>query len=385
MAASETIRLDVVKTMKSDHRLAVTLDVSAVPYGRGVSRYTSNLARELAARPDVDLHLWGTSWGQYSQLQQWVAEFGSHVHKHVWRLPPSLIKRSWRKMNWPVAEQMTAGVQVFHAWDWQIPPVSNTPQVVTIHDLAYRLFPETAHPQVKAQYDWLLDEAEKRSDLHIIAVSHATKSDIVNLTAIPPERITVVYEALPQEAAIVPSEEEQQNVLQQRTLQKPFLLAVGTTEPRKNLRRVIEAWRPWKNELDLVIAGAAGWDNLPQEEGIRYLGYVTPVELASLYRKARALVYVSLYEGFGLPLLEAYFHQCPVITSALSSMSEIAGPAAVLVDPYDVEGISAAIGNMQSLSDAARRIQQSQMRETLGNFSWQRAAEETVRVYRKVL
>lgn len=373
----------MLKQPMSHHEaLTVLLDVSALPYGRGVSRYTSNLAQALAARPDVNLGLFGASRAHFDQLNSWAETFAPDVRKHIWKLPPRLFQVFWRLAGIPKIEWIDPSAQVFHAWDWQLAPVGRVPQVVTIHDMAYRLFPETAHPDVKAQYDRLVATLEAQPSIHVIAVSQATKSDILNLTAISSDRVHVVYEALPEEARYVPSEEERSAVLVQRKLHKPFLLAVGTTEPRKNLQRVIDAWKRIRDRYDLVIAGAEGWGKLEHLTGIHYLGYVSPSELASLYRSAHALVYVSLYEGFGLPILEAYFHRCPVVTSHVSSMAEIAGPPAVLVDPYNIDMIAEACLAIEDSGSSARKRRIRDMDKVLDSFSWTRAAEETTQVYR---
>lgn len=368
--------------MAHPETLSVMVDISSLPYGRGVSRYTSNLVKSLSARPEIALSLFGVSRGHYEELYDWAIQYGSAVTKHVWKLPPSWLHLSWRLAKFPSLALIEPSAAVFHAWDWQLAPQGKVPQVVTIHDLAYRLFPETAHPDVQSQYDRLITTLERQSEIQVIAVSEATKTDILNLTAISPERVHVVYEALPEEARIVPSETERAAVLVQAGLHKPFLLAVGTTEPRKNLRRVIEAWKKVKDRFDLVIAGAAGWDQLEKSPGIHHLGYVSAAELAVLYRSAHALVFASLYEGFGLPILEAYYHQCPVITSNVSSMAEIAGPPAVLVDPYNPAMIAEACLAIEEPGSAARKRRVKDMNSVLEKFSWQRAAEETSHVYR---
>lgn len=286
-------------------RLSVMLDVSAVPYGRGVSRYTSNLAAALSNRLELDLTLFGYSARQYGVLKQWSNEFGSQVQKRIWKFPPSLLEKLWVTTGVP---SPVRGVDVYHAWESQLPATGKVPFVVTIHDLAHMIFPKVAHPKVVQRYQHLLWRLKKDERAQVIAVSHATKQDILNLTDLTPERIHVVHEALPQEARIVPSEEELITTRRQLELRKPFLLFVGTTEPRKNLKNIIAAWKKVRKEFDLVIAGARGWDDFKLEEGMHVLGYVSPTELACLYRLASALVFVSLYEGFGLPVLEAYFH-----------------------------------------------------------------------------
>lgn len=365
----------------STDALSVMIDVSSLPYGRGVSRYTSNLAQALAARRDIDLTLFGYSSRQREKLQQWMSEYGSHVGKQLWPLPPSVMHKAWQWVGGP-NPAWRSSASVYHAWDWQLAPVGQrVGQVVTIHDLAHRLFPGSVPARLEAQYQLLLDTLEEETHIQIIAVSAATKKDIVNLTSIDPERIHVVMEALPEEAKVVPAEEHIEKTLHKFSLEKPYFLTVGTTEPRKNLNRIIQAWRTMHGDFDLVIAGAQGWDTLPQEEGIHYLGYVDGFELASLYRRAQALVYTSLYEGFGLPILEAFWHECPVITSLVSSMPEVAGKAAELVDPYDVEGIAASMEKIANENEEQKKQRQDRMSRQLHKFSWERAAEETLAVY----
>lgn len=363
--------------------LHVTIDVSSVSYGRGVSRYTTNLVHALSARPDVELTLFGRSLRQFSFLSRWASEFGSRVHPRILPVPPQIFDKGWAKLGMPKIEWLAPKTQVYHAWEWQMAPLSRVPQVVTIHDLAHLLYPETAHPKVVAQFDQLLRTLEQQS-WPIIAVSEATRKDILNLTSISADRITVVHEALPEEAKVVPGEKESDELVAKFGLHKPFLLAVGTTEPRKNLPRVIAAWKPLADEFDLVIAGAAGWDTLEKHEGMHLLGYVEPDSLAALYRKAHCLVFASLYEGFGLPILEAFFHGCPVITSRVSCMPEVAGNAAFLVDPYSEKDIRRAIEAIP-VSQKERNRVQKRMADQLAKFSWDRAAQQTLEVYKKAL
>lgn len=359
------------------------IDISSLPYGRGVSRYTSNLVQSLIDQEGVEVSLFGYSARQYSQLLEWAEQYGSRVKSTLWPIPPTVLHWAWRTFRFPPPTLMQEKKDIFHAWDWHLAPIGSVNQVVTIHDLAYKLYPETAHPKVVAMYDRLLATLEQHPEIQVIAVSQSTKNDIVNLTAIPLEQITVIYEALPREAEYVPSAEEVSTVKNSLPGKKPFLMTVGTTEPRKNLGRVIEAWKKIRDQFDLYIIGAEGWDTLSQEKGLYYLGYVEPTRLASLYRLAHALVYTSLYEGFGLPILEAYYHECPVITSQISSMQEIAGDGAVLVDPYSVEAIAQACVSLEKKESVARKQRVEKMRQTLQSFSWDRAAKETLQVYKK--
>lgn len=364
--------------------LRVVIDVSSVPYGRGVSRYTSNLVHELAARPDIDLTLFGVGWSNWDHLREWTTQFSAHTK--LVKLPPQLWHFLWGKLHFPPLTLLFPQAQVFHLWEWEEPPVGSIPLVVTIHDLAYRLYPETTHPQVQERLDGVLRMLEQNPSVKIIAVSDSTKADIINLTSIDPSRITVIPEALPEEAKRVPSSTEVQEVIEKLQLPKHYFFAVGTTEPRKNLNRVVQAWKEnHPEDEELLIAGARGWDELTDVPGVRLLGYVSDTELAVLYRKAQALVYPSLYEGFGLPVLEAFFHDCLVITSRVSSLPEVSGQAAFLVDPYNEQEITQAMREVRSLSsnDRMRRVELG--RRQLSKFDWADAAEKTLEVYRKAV
>jgi glycosyltransferase involved in cell wall biosynthesis len=365
--------------MNNPNSLHVMIDISAVPYGRGISRYTSNLVTELAQQNGLEMSILGYSRGHYRQLRKWSDSLPKHIHKTIWPYPPTLIERMWQITKQPLPS--LRDVDVIHAWDWRLWPVKNIPQVVTIHDLAYKLFPHTAHPRVKTHYDQLLAQLERSNSARVIAVSHATRADILRLTKIPVDRVHVVYEALPEEARVVPSEETIAKVKQANQLEKPFWLFVGTTEPRKNLTNIIAAWKQVKDQFDLVIAGAAGWDEYEVIPGMHILGYVEGSDLAALYRLAHVLVYPSLYEGFGLPILEAYFHNCPVVTSRNSAMAEIAGKPAILVDPVKPGEIAEAAVAIEAPGTRARRQRERDMQTILKQFSWERTARETRDVY----
>lgn len=368
--------------MRATDPLKVVIDVSSVPYGRGVSRYTSNLVHELAARPDVDLTLFAVGWSHWQHLKDWSQQFS--VRRSLWRIPPQMWHFLWNTLRFPAVSWLFPRAQVFHAWEWEKPPRGKVPVVITIHDLAYRLYPEASHPQVQQRLDAVLKELEENANAEIIAVSESTKHDILNLTSISPERITVIAEALPDEAKRVPSSQETKEVIKKLQLPEKYFLAVGTTEPRKNLKRIVEAWsHSHPPQEELLIAGAKGWDELTDVPGVRLLGYVSDTELAVLYRQAQALVYPSLYEGFGLPILEAFFHDCLVITSRVSSLPEVAGEAAFLIDPYSISEMEETFDKVRELTERERLHRQKLGQKQLTKFTWASAAEKTVEVYRK--
>lgn len=364
--------------MSEMKKLPVTLDVTPVVYGRGVSRYTSNLARALANNRQVELTMFGSNWGLWPQLKGFADTMEAHVDNSFWKLPPWFLRSSWSLTGLP---KPLTNQGVFHAWDWQVPPWKKVGLVVSIYDLAYKIFPQTAHPKIKRHYDHLISQIEASPNIHVITTSQASREDILRLTKIDEQRVHMVYPGLPTEAQIVPTEDEMQVVKSKFDLHKPFLLFVGTTEPRKNLKNIIAAWEKVKDQFELVIVGAQGWDNFEVKAGMHVLGYVSSAELAALYRQAQALMYVSLYEGFGLPILEAYFHRCPVITSNCSSMSEVAGSPAVLVDPQNPEEIAEAVISLEDKSSKARQRREEDMQQVLKQYSWERTAQQTIAVY----
>lgn len=355
--------------------MKIAIDVGAVPYGRGISRYTTNLVAALSKIKNADLRLFGSSWRQKQLLKDFSVQTGLERQSVFWPYPPSVMQILWN--DWHVAspESELGFPDIFHSWEYQ-PPLRNAALVSTIHDLAMLRFPETAHPELlrvhKSSWKRLKQEAKA-----IIAVSQSTKRDIVELLNIDESRVHVVLESLPKEskAAIKPQQIPLQ--LAQLRIDRPYILFVGTTEPRKNLRRLIEAWKPLSKDCDLVIAGAQGWESLPSLPHLKVLGQVNAMQLAALYAGARLFAYPSLYEGFGLPILEAFYYGAPVLTSNTSSMPEVAADAAAYCNPMEVESIRKGIE--QGLQHRKKFIRAGNRR--LEFFSWKKVAKETMQVY----
>lgn len=372
--------------------MQIGIDVTSLTYQRGVSRYTANLVRALTASSH-HLHLYGYAGRGHSQLSdltQLVAGNQPNVTITIQRIPPSVQSWLWQFGLNKVATTLPQ-IDVFHSWDWLQPPDKNLPLVTTIHDLALLKFPETAHPKIAAMHQRAWNVLKKRPAAQIIAVSHATKKDIVSLLEIEPNRVHVVYEALPTETISSMDTLTEERIDQIRTklhLTTPFLLFVGTREPRKNVLKLIEAWQPLASEYDLLIAGDTGWD-LSADHGFkhqpRFLGRVSDSELAVLYEHAAIFVYPSLYEGFGLPILEAFSHGTPVVTSNLSSMPEVAGNAAELVDPHSADSIQAGITTIlnETKTEAQTRLKKMILRLHL--FDWQTVATQTLTVYNQAI
>jgi len=378
--------------------LRVGIDITSTIYHRGVSRYTTNLVRCLLTSPKVRVSLYGSSLRQRQQLIQ-IAERlkkeagNAKAETSIQAYPPSMFNFLWNKMHFPKIRSVLPNIDLFHSWDWMQPPDHDLPLVSTIHDLAILKYPETAHPKVLQMHrqSWKILKQRKAT---IIAVSRATKNDIIEHLDIPDERVHVIHEALPLEVKMVNdrlSEDLFEEIKKQLQLTRPFILFVGNREPRKNLKNLIEAWQPLQKNLDLIIAGESGWDDTENKmyqnlsDHLRFLGRVDDKQLSVLYAEAKLFAYPSLYEGFGLPILEAFHHGTPVVTSNVSSMPEVAGNAAELVDPLSAESIRAGIEKILAENTDQERQRLQKMIIRLQMFNWQDVITQTINVYQQTL
>jgi len=368
----------------------VGVDVTSLIYDRGVSRYTANLVRGLLHFSQLDVSVYGVSFRQYKKLLAKVDELEAPYHfKHraLRHVPVELVERLWQMGLSPIRKHLQ-GIDVFHSWDWLQPPDKDLALVSTIHDLAMLHFPETAHPKVLKAHQRAWRQLKKHS-AHIITPSLATRKDVVEKLGFAPHQVHVVHEALSEKLVKLAqnlTEAEYETLKTKLKLDQPFILFVGTTEPRKNLKRLVEAWQPLAKDYQLIIAGAKGWDKLETDlPNLRFLGPVSDKELIVLYTEASLFVYPSLYEGFGLPILESFYFGTPVVTSNNSGMLEVAGNAAELVDPLDVKSIRAGIVKVLNEDKEAESIRRQRMVIRGQMFSLKQMTKETVKVYQLAL
>ena len=259
-------------------------------------------------------------------------------------------------------------LDVVHCTTYRAPLRSGVPVAVTVHDLAVLRYPQF-FPAWTRLYASTLLRRVLRAAARIVAVSEFTKREVVELARVPPERIVVA-----------PNATDERFTAEGPRATGDYVLAVGTLEPRKNLARLLEAMR--RLDVELRVVGARGWGGVDvpaQADGVRWLGEVPDDELAALYRGAQCFVYPSLYEGFGLPVLEAMRSGTPVVTSTGTAMEEVAGDAAELVDPLDPESIANGIER----AIARRRELVGRGLERARRFTWAAAAEANARAYRE--
>ena len=276
-----------------------------------------------------------------------------------------------------------------HVVPFVLQPARLPASVVTIHDLGYHLFPD-AHPWRQRLYLEASTRWSARAATAVIAVSQATATDLHRFYGTPAAKMTVVHEAGP--VAVDVTAPEVVAVRARYDLARPYALFVGTQQPRKNILRLAQAYAALLQtapvDFDLVLAGGAGWlsadllaavDALPLGSRLHRLGFTPDADLPALYAGARIFCFPSLYEGFGLPVLEAQSYGVPVMSANRSALPEIAGDAALYVDPTDVDAIAAAMLRL-SQDEALRQQLIAAGHENVKRFSWTKAAAETLAV-----
>jgi glycosyltransferase involved in cell wall biosynthesis len=323
-----------------------------VPTG-GVTRYTWELARALAAQNAKDQY-----WLLSDQVFAMPPAAAANLHQGDGPRTPA--ERRW--WLWGLErEMMRRGVEVFHGTDFSVPYFARRPSVMTVHDVSPWLFKD-ASARVRRRVPLLL---RGKIPTMIITPSEAVRRDAMARFRLDPERIVAI--PLAASTAFRPVE----------TSGQPYFLFVGTLEPRKNIGRLIEAWRELRKseEIDLVLAGRVrdGFAAPAEESGLRILGAVREEELPALYSGAAAFVYPSLYEGFGLPVLEAMQCGATVITSRDPAIMEVSGGAAIHVDATDVRALTEAM--------RARPMRREESLKRAAQFTWAKTARATREVY----
>jgi glycosyltransferase involved in cell wall biosynthesis len=300
----------------------------------------------------------------------------------------------WPLVNWlamPI-ETFTGQADVIHGPAFFLRTKNGAKTVLTIYDLAFMLFPEC---YMKPSLEKLLREVPRcvqKANL-IIAISQSTKEGLVNLLGISPQKIRVVPLAVASRFRVVEDEALKEGIRHKYALPSRFFLFVGLLNPRKNGVRLIQAYHRLRSErglpYKLVFVGARGWlyenvlaqiEELGLEKEVIFTGHVADEDLPLIYNLAEALVYPSVYEGFGLPILEAMACGTPVITSNVSASPEVAGGAALLVDPYNVDQLAEVMYKVASQDELRAHLTRRGLKR-VRDFSWAKTALETLAVY----
>ena len=243
-------------------------------------------------------------------------------------------RTAWGRLGRPSIERWLGSVDALHFSDWLVPPQRCGLRSTMVHDLVPLRFPEWVTPRTRSMHGY---KYARTAECDLVFVNSAyTGNDVEELLGVPSERIRVAPPGVSPDST--PDGE-------QAELGRPYLLSLATLEPRKNLGTLVEAWRPLRDELALAVAGGAGWGDqeLPDDPALLKLGFVPDRKVPRLMRGAAVFVYPSLFEGFGMPIVEAMACGVPVVASAHPSMDEACGDAAVRVDPEDAEAIGAGV------------------------------------------
>jgi alpha-1,3-rhamnosyl/mannosyltransferase len=298
-------------------------------------------------------------------------------------------------LAFPGARAIARRVDVFHAPDHLIPKMRSVPVVATICDALPVKRPDWINAGPARFRSRLAKAAAAWAD-HVIAISAAMVPDLVQFLGIAERSISVVHPGVGDEWFEPVPEADRRAVLEQYELQAGYFLFVGTLQPRKNVQTIVDAWLALSADLraahPLVIAGQPGWGAEPAVErvraaagaGCRWLEYVPAAQLRALYQNATAFVFPSLWEGFGMPVLEAFASGVPVISSNLSSLPEVAGDAALLVDPLSVQELRKAMAQLVDDTELCAELRRRGT-ERARRMSWVHCAAQTRDVYRKVL
>ncbi|MCC6796001.1 MAG: glycosyltransferase family 4 protein [Candidatus Hydrogenedentes bacterium] len=377
----------------ADSSIQVALDVSCAAESpiTGIGYAAIYQLRALFAREDPDFHFALFAAGGRGGAAILDRELPGRPARFI---PYARLAKyyAWNNLNWPPIEWFTGPARIAHNFSHQVPATSRAIKVVTVHDLSMFRHPGTHTARAVEVQQTLLRSTAKRAG-HIVAVSESCKSELIDVLHVPADRIHVIHNGVNTAEFDAPFDARRVNELRQtHNIQGDYIIHLGTLEPRKNLVRLCEAYKQLLGRRDelpkLVIVGAVGWGADPILEAIASLGdavvrpgYLSRADAILLLRGARACVYPSIYEGFGLPVLEAMAARTPVITSNVSALPEVAGEAALYIDPVNSDSIAHAIE--QVLDDpaaAAARVATGRARAE--SFSWETSAAKLADLYR---
>lgn len=359
--------------------MKIAIDISQVVYGTGVSVYTKNLVENLIRIDKKNEYiLFGGTLRRRQELSNFLAKFtdNKNVKTRIFSIPPTGFEFLFNRFRFLPIEALIGQIDLFHSSDWT-QPKSKAVKVTTVHDLVPLKYPSYSHPKLVQAHRRRIEIIKKEIDA-VIVPSKTTKHDLMQL-GIVQDKIKVIPEA------VSPNVKRQskkivEQIKSKYEIDRDYFLSVGIT-PRKNTQAIIDAYKILKQKkkfkkYSLVLIGHP-YNGFNTIDGVVITGHIPFTDLLALYSGSKVFVYPSLYEGFGLPILEAMKCQTPVVTSNLGSMKEIARDSAVLVDPHQVEDIAKGV-------EKAFRLRKSLVKKgtkRVGDFSWKKTARKTLTVY----
>ncbi len=396
---------------------------AAIRQGAGVGRHTRSLVSALLEitkdKPEIEFSLFYASGDLSGSQQAFILGQRKQppANARYAALPFSErdLTRLWQRLKIPLPLEAVAwlgnpfsypaplaGLDLLHFPDFTLPPHFKKPDIVTIHDLSFLIVPENSEAGLRRYLAEAVPRTVKKAD-KIIVVSESIKQELIERLGTPPEKIEVIYNGVgPQFQPFGEAQREEMEAVRDRhKLPEKFALFVSTIEPRKNLVRLVEAWdkvrqTPAGKQRKLVLAGRRGWlyepifrriSELKLTEDILWLDFVPDADLPALYNLADIFVFPSLYEGFGIPPLEALACGTPVVTANNSALKEIFEGAAFMCDAGDTNSIAQAIIQTLEDLDGPQKLIQEYRTEGLARahrFSWENAARQTLEIYQKL-
>lgn len=384
--------------------LTIAVDATPItPNPSGIGFYVANLINslyKLQSQENFELRIVYQPGMKNWLTGNWNFPHALQDYDNLYFLPlPVTISNLLAKFSNPILPYLEKSLNfpdIVHGTNYVVFPCQKSRRVMTIHDLTCIKYPQYTNKIVKTYSD-RIKQCLKWADL-AITVSQATKRDIIEHLGVPDERIYVTYPASRYSPSYL-SDRQTEKLKREINydFSRPYLLFVSTIEPRKNINNLVLAFNYLKQkhkiEHQLVLIGQKGWlyrpifqtiASSPWKEEIHYLGYLPDATVALFYSQAEVFVYPSFYEGFGLPVLEAMTLGAPVVTSNTSSLPEVAGEAAILVDPQNIQQLADAI--FQVISDSQLRqklIYKGKQRATL--YTWEKTARSTLKAYNSLL
>ncbi|MGE3270865.1 MAG: glycosyltransferase family 4 protein [Chloroflexota bacterium] len=377
--------------------LRIAIDyTSAVNQNAGIGRFVRSLVQSVVKQDTTDSFLLMHATPNPGRVPTYPP--GANVTRRVLRVNERWMNILWHRLQVPLpADWLTGPVDLFHSPDFVLPPVRAARSILTVHDLAFLLYPECADASLRAYLERTVPRSVQRAD-YVVADSENTRNDVVCLLGVPPERVTVVPGGVDPSFKPVTDPARLAQFRQSIGLDEttPYILFVGVIEPRKNLVGLIEAFNVLKGRRPLphklVVVGRRGWlsestmeraERSPYSSDIIFPGFIPDEELATLYSAAETFAFPSHYEGFGLPVLEAMACGVPVVASRASSLPEVVGDAGMQVDPDDTERLASAL-ELLALNPEMRSDFSARGLERAATFSWDAAAQVMLDVYRRV-
>ena len=383
--------------------MRIGIDISTVlNHGQdiGAGRYITNLVKNLLK---IDKKNTYVLTGRYITdeylyiIKNLKSKFASNkIESKLYKTTQKKLE-VWNRLRFPPIELMGFKADLLHCPDYLIPPTLNKIIILTIHDLAFIRFPQF-------NFDWFIKKYTKevkrnaRLAKKIVAASKSTKDDIIKFFKIDPAKVKVVYLASDSRFKKLANQEKDKEVLKKYGIDKKYILSVGTIEPRKNYSTLIKAFNYIKHNNNnfnckLVIVGRTGWKSEATyrerelslyKDDILFIGRVSDKELVQIYNQAEIFVYPSLFEGFGLPPMEAMSCGLPVIASDSSSLKEVVGDAGILVPSEDYREISRQISYILKNEKVTKELEEKSLKQAK-KFSWEKTARKTLNIYNEII